>query len=163
VEGMNNVRMEGEEELEGQSIQGSDVAEAEAEEVRREEESGRRDLNSDGLAQVQEDTQGSYSDKHQAEYMWGSTDMQTPLCIPYDHHMDVYEHESRRLAWEGLQHDSDGDEEGDLRFCFQFGLDPSDAVLEHTRWWDQDPWRRLHEVCSIEHWADIQKKPKFQL
>ena len=51
VGGMNNVHMEGEEELEGQSIRGSDVTVVEAE-GRREEESGRRDLNSDGLAQV---------------------------------------------------------------------------------------------------------------
>ena len=98
VEGMNNVRTEREEELEDRSIRDSDATEAVEEEGRQEEESDRRDLNSDDLAQVQEDTQGSYSDKPQAEYMRGWTDMQTPLCIPYDHHMDVYEHESRRLA-----------------------------------------------------------------
>jgi len=97
VAGMDNVRTEGEEELEDRSIRDSDAVGAVAE-GQQAEESGRRDSNSDDLAQVQEDTQGSYSDKHQAEYIWGRTDVQTPLCIPYDHHMDVYEHESRRLA-----------------------------------------------------------------
>lgn len=71
VEDMGNVRMEHEEELEDRSIRDIDAEEAVAEEGRQgeEEESGRRDLNSDDLAQVQEDTQGSYSEKAQAEYM----------------------------------------------------------------------------------------------
>ena len=98
VAGMNNVRTVGEEELEDRSIRDSGAVAAVAEEGQQEEGNGRRDSNSDDLAQVQEDTQGSYSDNHQAEYIWGRTDVQTPLCIPYDHHMDVYEHESRRLA-----------------------------------------------------------------
>lgn len=97
VVGMNNVRTGAEEELEDRSIRDSDAVDAVAEEGRQEEGSGRRDLNSDDLVQVQEDMQGNYSDKLQ-EHMWGWTDMQTPLCIPYDHHMDVYEHESRRPA-----------------------------------------------------------------
>jgi hypothetical protein len=61
-------------------------------------------------------------------------DIQPPLCVPYDHRMDVYEHESRRLAQEGPQDDSSEGEEGGLRFCFQIGLDPLSAMLEHTRW-----------------------------
>ena len=90
--------------------------------------------------------------------------MQTPLCIPHDHRMDVYEHESRGLAQkESRQNDSPECEEGGLRFCSQIGLDPWNAVLEQARLWDQDPWRHLHEVSSIEHWADIQRTPRFHL
>jgi len=166
AKGMDNVRMKGEEELEGHSIQNNGVDDVVAveEEEEQQEKSDRQDFGSDDLAQVQEDTQDSHSDNRQAKNTREQMDVQSPLCISYDHRMDVYEHESRRLAQkEGPQNGSPEAETGGLRFCFQIGLDPLNAVVEHTRCWDQDPWRHSHEVSSIEHWADIQRTLKFHL